>query len=397
MSSVRPTSFIWTVPKGRFPSTWVAPLPRVPPPMTRTIPLGRRCRKRLSQRVVETLRGITAANRRWRPNPAPAGYWRRACGVGETLYRGEIVFGRTAAKWGRELGKRKTVNGKPREHGQVPMPEETWVRVVNEDLRIIDRDLAARCDKRLLAMRNQYLSSKAKGGRVPERAHGRYLLTGGMLICPTCGGHFEYYKAPWKDAVYLCSTRRRKPGVCTNTLMLPVAEFDDAVLGVIEGEVLGARVIEELLTLVDKGEQDDTADVTADLERLQREVNNLLELVACGEPAATVAPKIRERRVEVAKLEARLQTPRQAPPDIARLRQALTLRAAQRKADLRAEVKVARLLVRRLVGPLTLWDADQNAQSPEWVEWQAAATRALLDGLIHDVASPTGFEPVFWP
>ena len=26
---------------------------------------------------------------------------------------------------------------------------------------------------------------------MPEKAHGKYLLTGGMLICPTCRGHFE--------------------------------------------------------------------------------------------------------------------------------------------------------------------------------------------------------------
>ena len=30
---------------------------------------------------------------------------------------------------------------------------------------------------------------------LPERAHGKYLLTGGMLSCPTCGGHFEALKS----------------------------------------------------------------------------------------------------------------------------------------------------------------------------------------------------------
>ena len=54
-------------------------------------------------------------------------------------------------------------------------------------------------------------------------------------------------------AVYVCSTRRRKPGACTNTLALPMAFADDIVLGMVEGEVLGTAYIEELLAMVDTG------------------------------------------------------------------------------------------------------------------------------------------------
>jgi hypothetical protein len=76
--------------------------------------------------------------------------------------------------------------------------------------------------------------------------------------------------------VYVCSTRRRKPGVCTNTLTLPIAEADDAVLDMVEGEVPGTRFIEELLALVDRGEADNSALLAAECERLQREVKNLV-------------------------------------------------------------------------------------------------------------------------
>ena len=118
-----------------------------------------------------------------------------------------------------------------------------------DPLRLVDPDVAARVDARRLDRRTRYLASVAKGGRVPERAHGKYLLSGGMLVCPTCGGHFEARIAPWKGHrnVYICSTRRRKPGVCTNTLALPIAETDDDVLGIVEGEVLGTRFLDELL------------------------------------------------------------------------------------------------------------------------------------------------------
>ena len=47
------------------------------------------------------------------------------------------------------------------------------------------------------------------------------------------------------------------------------------------------------------------------------------------------------------------------------------------------------MVLRRLVGPLTLWGATEAG-----VQWEATATAALLDGLapIQVVASPPGFE-----
>jgi hypothetical protein len=181
-------------------------------------------------------------------------------------------------------------------------------------------------------------------------------------------------------------TRRRKPGVCTNTLALPIAETDDDVLGIVEGEVLGTRFLEELLALVDRGEADDSARLTPDRDLLRAEVDRLVGSIAASVPADTLAPAIREREAEIARLNVALRTPRQAPPNIDKLRAALTQRAEAWKADLRDEPKVARLLLRRLVGPLTLWD-----ESDAGLRWEAE-TKAdeLLDGLVHLGTSPRG-------
>jgi recombinase-like zinc beta ribbon protein len=221
---------------------------------------------------------------------------------------------------------------------------------------------------------------------------------GGLLLCPTCGGHFEAVSAPWKNAtpVYVCATRRRKPGVCTNTLALPIADTDDAVLDMVEGEALGTRFIEELLALVDKGEADNSALHMADLERLRNEIANLVNLAASGVSDETTVPAIKEREREMRQLEARLRQPRPVQPKIDELRAAaLEQRAAEWRVTLRAEPQVARLLLRRLIGPLTMWDAAE----PLADEWAASLTPALLEGLApaHLLASPTGFEPVFWP
>ena len=74
----------------------------------------------------------------------------------------------------------------------------------------------------------------------------------------------------------------------------------------------------------------------------------------------------------------------------------LEQRAKQWKKELRAEPQIARLVLRRLVGPLTLWDESKR---PDFVRFETTPTVALLDGLDATllVASPPGFEPGFWP
>ena len=300
------------------------------------------------------------------------------------LYRGEIVYGKTKSATARELRKLG------REKAQVATPRETWICQTDESLRIVDADLASRVDARRTDRRTRYLTSLgAKNGKQPQKAWGKYLLTGGMLVCPTCGGHFEGLKYP--KQVYVCSTRRRKPGACPNTLTLPMAFADDVVLGMVEGEILGRKFIEELLALVDQGESDTVARLTADRDRLRGEVENLVGSIAAGVPADTVAPGIRERELDIARLEVRIRTPRERP-NIEKLRDALTQRAAAWKATLRSEPRVGRLLLRRLIGPLVLHDESTR---PDFIKADAEVKPGLIDGLaeIQDMASPRGILP----
>jgi hypothetical protein len=163
---------------------------------------------------------------------------------------------------------------------------------------------------------------------------------------------------------------------------------DATVLDMIEGEVLGGRLIDDLLTLVDTT-PDPTAHHRAERDRLQREIDTLTRSVAKGMPVTAIAPIVREYQAEIAALDVALSAPARERVNLTTLREALTQRTAQWKADLRSEPAVARLLLRRLVGPLTLWDA--STPGADWCEWEASVTGTdLLDGLVHLVASPTG-------
>jgi hypothetical protein len=300
---------------------------------------------------------------------------------------------KSAKAYGGELGKRSS-----REKGQIATPEETWVRREVDEIRIVTADLCERVDAKKAAWR-QKATEAATRGRRPQNAGGKYLLSGGLLVSEFCGGHYEVFKAPWKpEGVYVCATRRRKPGVCKNTLTLPVVTTDEMVLRRVEDEALGRQFIDELLSLVDRGEADTASQTEAERERLRAEVSRLVASIAAGVPAESVAPAIRDREREIARLDVRLRQPRPVVPKVDDLRAALEGRAAGWKQTLRGEVAVARVLLRRLIGPLTM--ADDPTDHRAFDEWVATLTPALLEGLgvaIHDVASPAGFEPAFWP
>ena len=69
-------------------------------------------------------------------------------------------------------------------------------------------------------------------------------------------------------------------------------------------------------------------------DRLQREVANLVGSIAAGVPATTVAPEIRTREAEIARLDHRLRAPRPTP-DRDRLRDAILQRVAEWRQVLR--------------------------------------------------------------
>ena len=280
------------------------------------------------------------------------------------------------------------------------MPPDQWTYVDKPEYRIIDVDLAERVDAVRGEKRDRYFASIAKGGKVPERAHGKFLLSGGMLVCAECGANFEARVAPWKGLsnVYICSTRRRKPGVCSSTLALPIVETDNAVLQEVIDEALGTSYVEELLKMIETV-PDETGRLTAERDRLRKELNNLGEAIALLGSGDGLMQKVKERQAELVKVEAKLRRPRPERPNVDAVRSALLHRAGEWRDVLRSTVdektgepKLARLLLRRMLGSLTL----SGAARPEFVKWDADVKPGILAGIVPTdlVASPTGFKPV---
>ena len=169
------------------------------------------------------------------------------------------------------------------------------------------------------------------------------------------------------------------------------------MLGVLERQVLAPGVIDDLLHLVDTEAGSAYDGLVAQRDHARMEIDRLVAAIAAGVPAQTVAARIREKEAEVRRLDARLAAPRPPAPDLDALREALEQRRADWQQQLRADPEVARLVVRRLIGPMDLWVENESGET---VPFEAEAKpEVLLEGLspVHHGTSPTGFEPVFWP
>ena len=83
------------------------------------------------------------------------------------LYRGTIVYGRSAKAYGRELAK---FSG--REKGQIRKPEGTWLHIDAPHLRIVSEELVAVVDVQRSQRRARYLNTvtgKLLGPRTSRR------------------------------------------------------------------------------------------------------------------------------------------------------------------------------------------------------------------------------------
>ena len=119
-----------------------------------------------------------------------------------------------------------------------------------------------------------------------------------------CGGGLVVETSPRKRGripEYICY-RHRANGGCTNTLRMPVADLNEAVLFAVEEHALTPEAIEQVMHL---SERDDVAELQEKLARERKDVEKriarLVTAVENGGDAPSLVAKLRE-------LEARRRT-----------------------------------------------------------------------------------------
>jgi site-specific DNA recombinase len=337
--------------------------------------------------------------------PAPRPQQRRPSGwtpstvneiLHRPLYRGEVVWNRSRKRnrWG--------------QHDQQARPPADWLHREAPELRIVPEGLWQAAHGRLAGIRAQLV--KASEGRIGARkrdVESRFLLSG-FARCASCGGSFyPISRSHGRERAffYACTAyHKRGTSVCGNGLAMRIERIDEAVLGRIGGDVLRPEVVMAILDGVIGAMSPPTIarDLDAlrsELSGIEREIARLTNAVAAGGELAPLLEALKGRQRRHDELTTAIAA-----------RESFQLRRFDRKAIeakindyvkgwralLTKRVEDGRQLLREvLAGPLRFTPEGKTYR----FEGEAAIGRMLagIAGVAPFLASPTGFEPVFWP
>jgi len=225
-----------------------------------------------------------------------------------TIYNGRITWNKTKKR--DKAGRKATTKRAASE----------WVVVERPDLQIIDDTLWSTVQERLAQNAAAYLRSP--DGKLRGRPPGSspntiaYLLTG-LGICSVCQGSMAVRTsfAKGQRLAYLeCLTRRMKGSkICSNSLVVPLKDTEEAVLRAFDAELLRPELILAVVARVVAQLTPDAATLTAERTRLkleltkvERELAHLTTAVAAGEPLPVLLTAIKDREQALAGLRTSL-------------------------------------------------------------------------------------------
>ena len=179
------------------------------------------------------------------------------------------------------------------------------------------------------------------------------------------------------------------------------------VLATLQDDVCRPAVIEEAVRLAleelsPRRQQADRHRLGEELASVRRECDRLAEAIGRGGSLDALLKRLTERQTHAATLEGQLAA---CAPDRSEVSlQALETRLRAKLADwrglLQRNVQEGRAVLRTLlIEPLRFTPVDDGRRRGYTFEGRIALDR-LLAGVVElptKVASPTGFEPVFWP
>ena len=239
-----------------------------------------------------------ALNRKKIPGPSGKGWgpstingnWRRGTGVlNNELYIGRLVWNRLSYIKNPDTGKRVSRLN----------PESEWIVKDVPELRIIDQELWDKVKERQQGLRN-----------LPafyERQRPRMLLSY-LLKCGCCSGGFSKVS----QSHYGCSTARNK-GTCENRLTVRQDELEGLVLAALQTRLMDPALLEEFCdeytvykNRLNAEKNAALASAKAELQKLVREKENLIQAIKDGIPASEVRDDLARMTARREELEALL-------------------------------------------------------------------------------------------
>ena len=237
-----------------------------------------------------------------------------------------------------------------------------------------------------------------------------YLLSG-FARCGACGGGLAAHSrnhGGQRVRFYGCTSFwKRGAKVCANNLVARMDVLDAEVLATLKDDVCRPSVVEEAIRLAldelaPKRQKDNRTRLEAELATVRQECDRLAEAIGRGGPLAALVDLLaaREARMTAIEQELALRVPEQPQVSRTALEGRLRAKLADWRSLLQRNVTEGREVLRTLlIGPLRFTPINDGRRRGYAFEGTIALDRLLAGvvGLPTKVASPTGFEPVFWP
>jgi site-specific DNA recombinase len=277
----------------------------------------------------------------------------RARGTGilnNELYAGRLVWNRLTYLKDPDTCRRRSRQNDERQVTHIDVPH---LRIVPPDLWEAVRARQSNLDRRSPA------APSSDPAPFWSKQRPRYLFSG-LMRCGTCGGGFSKISA----AHFGCSTARNKgPTACANLLTIRRDVLEDTVFGALRERLMDPDVFAAFaaeftaewncLQAASAGEQEARQ---AELERVRRQMERLVDAIADGTPVAMVRDRLTELDVRRLTLETKLNTAVAPAPRLhPKLAEVYRQRVAALGEALAAEdAAETRELVRGLVETITL-------------------------------------------
>jgi site-specific DNA recombinase len=310
-------------------------------------------------------------------------------------YRGVIVWNKSKKrdKWGRQ--------------NQQDRPARDWISVPAPHLQIVSNELWAAAHTTMARNRARSGTDTRSVGR-PPGSGAKYLLSG-LMRCAECGAGLEARtrrQGQRRVLFYGCSSySRRGTSVCTNNLMVPAVSVEAAVLRAVDDQLLSISVAEEALrratAAIVERQPDRDGGSREELARVEAEGERLTLAIASGGELSPLVHALRDREARREFLLSKLAG--SGPDRVLRVdRRAITQKLRSVLANwrrvLRQHPEDARLMLSKLIVERLTFSPES---SDEGVGYRFSGTGTLVPviaGVVpHNLASPTGFEPVSWP